>query len=278
LAPLEMVLALPLLLFIMALIVNIGVVACWKVRGLSVARHAVWGSRWPRTGDTNPRPAYWPAAATMAATGPVNDPAVDDPRVEQLVARGPVIMGTQVNTNLLDPTRGLRTGSATLTRGYPLLPKIGPFHLSAKTCMIDDQWQYNTAVMGMSSNVQRRILVLYTLPIAPASLSIAYRNAILAVLNAPFQPQLQLLNGFYPQLQQFCTTDQATAKQAVQNLIDRIQGKDRPHVAGVAEVMTRTFINLYKQELQTSGNAAQTTLLQTWISQLQQFLLSLQNG
>jgi len=49
LSTLEMVLALPVLLMIMALIINFGTVAAWKVRGLCAARHAVWSSRWPRS-------------------------------------------------------------------------------------------------------------------------------------------------------------------------------------------------------------------------------------
>ena len=44
LSPLEMVLALPFLLCIMALMVNFSDVACWKVRSLTVARQAVWGA------------------------------------------------------------------------------------------------------------------------------------------------------------------------------------------------------------------------------------------
>ena len=49
LAMLELILALPILLFIMALIINYGTVAAWKVREHSVARLAVWETRWPRT-------------------------------------------------------------------------------------------------------------------------------------------------------------------------------------------------------------------------------------
>lgn len=56
LSTLEMVLSLPILLFVMALMINYGTVACWKVRALSVARNAVWSTRWPRTGHSNPRP------------------------------------------------------------------------------------------------------------------------------------------------------------------------------------------------------------------------------
>ena len=56
LATLEMVLCLPFLLFIMALMINFGTAAAWKVRTLVVARNACWATRWPRgTGDL-PRP------------------------------------------------------------------------------------------------------------------------------------------------------------------------------------------------------------------------------
>ena len=43
LSMLELALSLPILLFVMALIVNYGTLAAWKVRDLSVARLAVWG-------------------------------------------------------------------------------------------------------------------------------------------------------------------------------------------------------------------------------------------
>ena len=46
LAPLELVLALPILLFVMALIVCYGTISAWKVREHSVARLAAWETRW----------------------------------------------------------------------------------------------------------------------------------------------------------------------------------------------------------------------------------------
>ena len=160
-----MVLALPLLLMIMAVIVNFGTLACWKVRGLSMARMTVWGNRWPRSNNGNPQPTYWPAPGTTAMTGPTILPGqVDDPRVDQEVARGPTIMNAQVNIELLDPARGLLRSSASLTRTWPMLGKWPPYHLQATTCLLDDQWQYNTPLMGMGSNQTRRIPILYTLP------------------------------------------------------------------------------------------------------------------
>ncbi len=289
LAPLELVLSLPIMLLIMALMVNFGTLACWKVRGLSMARLAVWGSRWPRSGDSTPRPAYWPAPGTVGTAGPVNVPQLDDARVDQPVARGPQFMQAQVNTELLDPTRGLRTGSAGLTRQYPMLGKLPQFQLTANTYMLDDRWQYPQ--MNMGSNTDHRIPILYTLPEAPDKYLNAYVQAYMNIINAPFQPQLQPLDNdpdflafqgsapdFYPRLALFCSADRAAAQQPMQNLINRIQGSKKPQVASVAQVMAQAFIGLYQQMIRVSKNPAQIALLQKWISELQQFLASLKSG
>ncbi len=75
---------------------------------------------------------------------------MDDSRVDLPVARGPLPQAT-VNSELLDPTRGLREGSAELTRKYPLLGKMGTYTIDAQTWLIDDKWQYQR--MGMGSNL-----------------------------------------------------------------------------------------------------------------------------
>ncbi len=112
---------------------------------------------------------------------------------------------------------------------------------------------------------------------APASLGNAYIQAIMAILNAPFRPQLQPLDNdpdfiaysilfhwgsgapdFYPRLSQFCSVDSQVAQAQVQSLIDRIQGKAKPHVPSVAETMTRAFINLYQRVIQAYQNQMNT--------------------
>jgi hypothetical protein len=279
LATLEMVLALPLLLFFMALMINFGTLACWKVRGLSIARMAVWGNRFQRSNAGNPQPTYWPPQVPLP-TGPTNLPEqVDDSRVDQPVARGPQIMNAQVNTALLDPTRGLLQGSASLTRNWPMMGKWPAYQLQAATCLVDDQWQYNTALMGMTSNSTRRIPIIYTLPQAPANLANLYIQAIQAILNAPCQQQLAMLNPYYgyATLNQFCSSNRSDAQQPVQNLIDHIQGKPMPHVAGIPEDMTRSYISIYRSQLHNASNA-QASTLQTWISELTQFLATLMSG
>jgi hypothetical protein len=182
------------------------------------------------------------------------------------VARGPLPAAT-VNSNLLDPTTGLREGSAGLTRKYPLLGKLGTYTITAQTWLIDNKWQYQR--MGMGDNAQLRIPVLYALAEAPASLVNSYVQSALAIIRAPFRVQLAPLDAdpdfiyygslfgwggapdFYPRIQSMCTTDRALTDRSVQKLIDRIQGNPakRPRVPSLAEVMARSFLRLYERAL-----------------------------
>ncbi len=268
LAMLELTLALPILLFIMALIINYGTIAAWKVRENSVARLAVWETRWPRSGSTDPRPRYWPATASMGSSDQGTVAAMDDRRVDLPVARGSLPAAT-VNFDLLDPTRGLREGSAELTRKYPLLGKMGTYTIKAQTWLIDDKWQYQR--MGMCSNWQRRVPVLYELAKAPRSLVNSYVQSVLAVSQAAFREQLRPLDDdpdflyygtlfgwggvrdFHPQVQSMCTTDRNLTDKSVEQLIDIIQGKHikDQNIPSLAERMAQSFQELYQGALDT---------------------------
>jgi hypothetical protein len=306
LAPLEFVIALPILLGIMALMINYGTVASWKVRGLTVARHAVWGSRWPRTGNTNPRPAYWPANATVNYADAGNVPELDDFRVNQPVARGPLPYGTTVNAQLLDPTRGLREGSAEMTRGFPMLgTKLGRYSVRAKTYLLDDQWQYQR--MGLSSTMQRRIPVIYALAKAPQSLSNAYVQAYMAIFNAPFRADLAPLDNddeyisygrmfgwggapdFHPQLGNSRNFNKEEADRLVTDLINRIQGRPKGNdeqgrpvskIPDLAETMAGAFNGLYQRVIRElerrSAPGKPPPAWQQIIDQLQQKMDTLQ--
>ena len=270
---LELVLALPILLFIMALIYNYGVVAAWKVRENSVARLAVWQTRWPRTGATDPWPSYWPTSATMTATDQGNVQGMDDSRIDLPVARGP-LPGATVDKELLDETRGLRLGSAEITRQFVYLKKLGSFTKDASNWLVDDKWQYqrmNNLQTGnpLPDNWQRRIPVIYALAQAPASLMSSYINSALAIANAAFAAQLRPLDNdpdfayygmlfgwggppdFQPRFRQLCTTDRMRTDQSVKNLINRIQGgrEGRRRIPSTAEVMAQAFIGLYQRAL-----------------------------
>jgi len=286
LAPLEMVLSLPILLFVMALMINFDTLASWKVRALSIARNAVWSTRYPRNGAAMPRPDYWPQTAGVGTGNLEAIASLDDPRVNLPVARGP-LPGVTV-LPVLDPTPVFRQGTADIERAYPLLAKLGPYSQHAETEFLGGTWQYGE--MGLGSNFQQRIPVIYVLPQADPSLVQAYETAAEAVIAANQQPGLAPLTNdpdflryrppppnFQPQLTPFCSIDQQQAQTAVQNLIDRIQGKKDPHVPSVAENMTRAFIGLYQgviAQLQQSGqsNSPLIPQFQNNIQILNQFL------
>ncbi len=193
LATLEFVLALPILLFVMALALNFGTAASWKVRALVAARHAAWSTRPPRTGFQYPRPENWPLTANLGAGRAADFPPLDDPRVYHPVVRGPTLpFGTTVNSAVLDPSRGFRQGSSGIWRQFPLLRRMGGYSLSAGTNLLDNLWQFWR--QGLRSNSHRRIPVLYGLAQAPAAYAQAYVRAVLAILRFPLRNDLRPLD------------------------------------------------------------------------------------
>jgi hypothetical protein len=307
LAPLEMVLALPILLFIMALIVNYGTIASWKVRTLSIARQESFGERWPRTAAASPQPAYWPAAATaMGSAGMANQTALDDPRPDQPVARGPMLGNIVVNRDLLDPSRGFRDGSAQLTRRYPMLGRLGSYQVKADSHLLDDKWQYQR--MGIPSTIAPRIPYIYTLKQPPTALIDAYVQAAVAIYFASFRTALAPLDrdpeyitysrlglcggppDFYPRLRGFCSLERSQVDPLVESLIKRIDG--------LPKSMAQSFLNFYNSLIrraramiardqrmiaalgrispQTPEIQAQINALNTQISQLQAAIAAVQ--
>src|SRR5688572_28950253 len=89
LAPLELVLWLPVFMMVLALMVVFGNAAVWKVRTAFAARDAVWRIRTPRTGQNDPAPAnFRPATVNITAGDAGNLPSLDDPRIDHPVVRG----------------------------------------------------------------------------------------------------------------------------------------------------------------------------------------------
>ncbi len=65
LAPVEMAIALPLLMLFMATIIAFGYAASWKIRSEVVARNVAWRDRHPRWANSDARALEWPEPATM---------------------------------------------------------------------------------------------------------------------------------------------------------------------------------------------------------------------
>src|SRR6185369_803174 len=164
LAPLELVLALPILLFVMALMVDFGNLACWKVRGSTVARQSVWRQRWPRRGNTDPQPIGWPSPATMDVAGASPELLPNDPFSQFPVVRGPTLNDPQSGKffyvdldGRLDLRNDLKNGQSHIDIRLPMLPSIAPhFSFSLNNLLLDSRWQFGN--MRLPDNITRRSL------------------------------------------------------------------------------------------------------------------------
>ncbi len=208
LSTLEMVMSLPILLFVMALMVNYGTVASWKVRGLSVARHVLWSQREGHAGSGYSATQYWPQG--YLRTSP---PAVSQGSrgwsvtslngIEQTdganlpVARGPMVgdgvpppaQPFIVNQDLLDPARGMREGNSIVARGFPLLQRLGQYTLRSATQLLDGPWTF--PALGARDNDDFRAPLLYTVPTTPDPMYAQnYIQAVVKIYYAPFQAAL----------------------------------------------------------------------------------------
>jgi hypothetical protein len=263
LATLELVLSLPILLFVMALMVNFGTVASWKIRALSVGRYSVWENRSPRSTANFLRSTVWPSTASMGSGGLAPAATLDGPRVTA-PPLGPianVIPNTDnPSTDVMNPTLQLLQGSAHLTRQFPMLGKLGPYNLNAQTQVLDNTWDFGR--MGLVSNTALRIPLVYTL--APVATQQAWadvysraRQAILDMIFGPSAPGsdepaiwpldrekdfatygqvIRLVNpnwsvaspDFQPRLEGFCSLDKSVAD-------EQVYGLDSPPTAGLID-------------------------------------------
>jgi|GEM_PF-644484 len=214
LAPLELALALPLLLMIMALMINFGTAAAWKVRTQVVARHAVWATRWPRHMDDLPRPTvsvdmdrtppapiHWTAG--MGTGGGPWIASLNDSRLEHPVVRGPLPPPAMIDPDMytmMTMPNGARQGNADIRRDYPLLQRaLGDYSLTARCPLLDNDWRYQLMPWDTEAwywsgwhNEHRRIPVLYDLGFWSPGTDLleslyqdpAYRNAFFAMARS----------------------------------------------------------------------------------------------
>lgn len=266
LAPLEFVLWLPVLLFVMALMVNYGTMATWRVRSEIVSQHAVWRTRWPRNAATESPPTrpYWPADAGMTTEPDTAPDLLNIPEIDHPVVRGPIPNGFVVRP-VLDPTRGAIKGVSEVNRQFPLLPRIGSFESGdVDTPLIDRQW--SSAMMGIP-NMYRRTLVLYQLPRTDPSLPRAFSLAVQSVLSIPHYSALAVLDrdadirrytggyvDFHPRVGRMCELDpQVVYDREVEPLVD-IRGADGDirlgEISRLPRTMTNYFLGMYRAVVQ----------------------------
>lgn len=165
LAPLELTLSLPIMLFVMGLMIIAGTTGAWKVRTVTNSRQAVWRTLTPRTGHSDPNSRGWPESATMTRED-ARDLIDFDPFTDHEVVRGqplsaPTGESLTVEEGMFDMQDGVILGFTEMERAYPVMGKMGSgqIHLKREHPILNDRWQFRE--MGLSSNGQRRITFIY---------------------------------------------------------------------------------------------------------------------
>lgn len=307
LAPLELVLALPLMLFVMALVVNFGTAAAWKVRAQAATRYAGWRTIAGRTGQLDPNPAAVPSSASLTGSGgtALNNPDTvwnGSAELTTPVVRGPAIadpLTGQVITVVreLEATEGMHSGQADLTLHLPLLkgilPDNGRYRFDLSQSLLDRRWEYHD--LGYGDNRSRRAKVWYqldpqNLPALQQGYALLLQAHALLVAN-PSAADLDPLDrddefiqytgqapDFHPRVRG-CEMDLNLVRISLIDgngglidQVDRLPGR-----------MARAFIGLYESEIarlealdpQPPGTDGLIEALQEKVDQLRQFLGSL---
>lgn len=282
LAPLELVLALPILLAVLALVVNYGIVATWKVRALTVARHELWSHRTFRTGNHQPASLYWQASGAERSHGGGKLAELDDEALHEFdrVARG-TLPATRVKyqdpdglPDLFDPGRGFARGRAALSRRMPLWGKWQSYNLATDTRLIQDLWQFRSGYMswwddfwenGLYDNDSLRIPVIYRLQQADPELAARYVDIVNEILHADVQEALRPMwadlddiefrdhfaawgglryNNFNPRFPASCGLDDEATRTARDILCKQIRG-DPDGTTSQPYRMAREYYRMY---------------------------------
>ena len=154
-APLEMTLVLPFLMLMMAAIMAFGINACWKLRTESVARDVTWRNRHPHSGNWNAnrdvQNPEWTSEAedngrnqivrTSASGGSQLTVFDDDEVLNAQIIRGD-IRNINVNSNLLNFSRGVQKGVARIKREPTILPVMGMVDFDTEHQFLGDVFQY----------------------------------------------------------------------------------------------------------------------------------------
>jgi hypothetical protein len=298
LAPLELTLALPLLLMAMALMVILGAAGAWKVRTSANARQAIFRSIHPRTTDSDPHPDnWWPQSADMRYRGGVRSFLTEDPYADHTAVRGPSITDPETGRALrvlvdtLDMTQGMASGEASVDHPSAMWSRLGFRNdFTRNNVMFAGQtWQY--ANLGIPSNNSRRIRHTYDFDMSRYNPDAAARAQAAAggILSSPYRQALMVLDRdaelrawhghnieFHPFPPAACTYDRVQLQQVIlPQLLARIDDVPRN--------MAQTFLNMYEAQLRRLDamdprppdyNQRRADLMQK-IQQLRDFLTTL---
>ncbi len=166
LAPLELVLVLPLLAMVAALLLFVAHAGVWKQRAHVASREAVWQTAWPQT-DSVLAPPDWRRSDVSMLTE--DGPPVwnVDPFEDHPLFRGPQTatdVPLDVNPVLFDGTSGLMSGQSRSQIRSSLWPRLRvTYRFQRDQPLFSRQgWQFDA--MDLPSHETRRSLFLFNRP------------------------------------------------------------------------------------------------------------------
>lgn len=302
LAPLELAMWIPALLFVAVLMLNFGTVVVWRARGEIASRDGAWRARPTREpGLEAPLRPIWPADAQLQVVPDIPIVQLDNPAINQPVVRGPLPNGFIVR-DTLNPLKGAYHGSGAVTRNYPLLPKSGPYKTGEiRDPMFDLIWTCRET--GTWVNIARRTQAIYQLPTTDPSLPQAFTNAYTSIISIPHFAALDVLDhdeevrkykgyyaDFHPRINRGCQLDPKVIQQTeVNRLVISTTPAGKKKLGQILKLpasMTGYYLAMYKAEIArlqaiiddplsspAQKAAAQAALppLETKASQLEQF-------
>lgn len=308
LAPLELVLTLPILLMMLALMINFGVIGAWKIRTQGNAHYATFRTVHVRTGDWSAPPPNWPNASLSAGGGNGlpqvgqlwdSHPDTSHPRADWV--RGDWLTAPHAQTLIhvegrLEFDAGVHSGTAAVNRPVPLLrgaTSNGRFSFNLTQNVLDNRWQFHS--LGIGDNAAPRTRVWWDIEHSDLSaLDPAISQYLSRLDNAQQRmmalPRTEYLkpwdqdiefhiyggstgwHNFYPRLRHTCSLDAASVQQdQVADLLDRIER--------LPCTVAQSYINLYATWIcrmeRCGANAQATAPLRDRHDALRQFVNAL---
>ena len=156
LAPLELVLVLPLMMMVAGLMLFLANATVWKLRSHGAARETAFQQFHPRTGEVTSVPPDW--VRSDVATAVLAGPPVwgSDPFEMHPLFRGHSWRTLPINPSLFDGSSGLLVGRAQSNIKSGLWPQMRIFYRYQRdvTILGSRQWQYQS--MGLGHHGDRR--------------------------------------------------------------------------------------------------------------------------
>lgn len=163
LAPMELVLVMPVLMMVAGLMLFVANAGVWKLRAYSAAREVAFQTVHPRQTAPVAPPPEWRRPDVSVSVQPGPNVWNVDPLENHPLLRGPTWPPFLVNSQLLDGSQGLKSGRAQSTIRSGLWPQMRVNYRFQREAFVlaDHQWQYES--MGLPGHGARRSLQLWGL-------------------------------------------------------------------------------------------------------------------